>query len=285
MLNIIADGAIKAALERVITTIAPNLEGTVIHLELPPHRSDNAGLDEAIKLAPSGERIVMMSFQSKQMLAADIRWHIAMGYPNVSWCQLPEAVAGIIAGLSEPSKRIADPLAQQLANIPSLQTSKMGTIVHDMNHALNDGGDAAERFDPRWMPLAKELFGDLSRDELIKAVQATRKPGGLKGHFSGQSFSDQVCVDVEGTLLDSSGNLREDVLATVHELAETRPVTVWTSADISKIQPELLKLGIIYKVLSKELFAGAHVGIVIDDLPEAEFATTYNISYNEYRQV
>jgi hypothetical protein len=104
------------------------------------------------------------------------------------------------------------------------------------------------------------------------------------GPFAGRTFPD-VCVDVEGTILDPEGQVRSDVLALAQEKASGGPITVWTGGDVQSLSKQLWRAGILYKVVSKQAMRGASVRIAIDDQAEVDFNKAYGVGCEEYVQV
>jgi hypothetical protein len=143
-----------------------------------------------------------------------------------------------------------------------------------MNHALqSDEGRNA------WLSRARKGLGEHSDEELIQMVQDRKYSE--SGPLSGRHFPD-VCVDVEGTLIDVEGNIRKDVVQKVKDLSQGRPVTIWTGGDIQVIGKMIRKLGLEWKLASKYSLSGATVYAIIDDLDQGEFAKTYNVDCDVY---
>lgn len=288
MLTVIAHKDLKEAMESCLSGVGKGYDWAIVSLGLIGREDGTASLKEVIRLAEAGQPVLVLAWEDEAFCAQDPMFHVAMSYQNVEFVRQPvsqtmlgERLSVMKAGRTRP----ADPLARMLLTVPLVDNERLSVIRHGMNHALRDGGDAAERYDPEWMPPAKAIFGDqLSRDELVKAVQSATEDNYREGYFAGQEFPD-VCVDIEGTLLNSDLSLRADVLELVNRLAADRPITVWTGGRVEALTRAVRNHRIAYKILPKALFAGAKVAMVIDDLPQAEFDAQYRVRYSEYHRV
>lgn len=275
MITIISDAQMQDTLQKMFGGM--DADGFVVQLEGAydgHYLQDAVGIIKALEVAPQGRPVLMLGWQKPSAYTKMPAWHAALGYPNVSFALLP-ITAEELKPLLVTSERCPDPLAIRLVEVESRGNS-MGVLNHDLGRALKGNG----RED--WMRRARVLLGNHSDDELIRMVQENERP--KVGPFSGQVFPD-VCVDVEGTLLDEARNLREATVQKVTQLAQGRPVTVWTGGDVAEIGRLIRERGIEWKLASKYSLAGARVHAIIDDLPADQFTSDYNVDCDVYVQV
>jgi hypothetical protein len=194
--------------------------------------------------------------------------------------QLPEGLEDLVGAFKEASdrNRKPDPLAIALLTIKIAQ-SEVQVLHHDLHYAEQDPETM-----PAWLKRAQRHFADKPEADLVEAVKQAHRECKTAGKFSGEIFPD-TCVDVEGTLFDSNGVFRPDVLARAVTEANGQPITIWTGGDLVAVRKMLRDARVPYKLVPKELMAGATVGNVIDDMPEAEFRETYGIHYGHYTQI
>ncbi len=275
MITIISDAQMKSTLQAKFAGVES--DGFVVQLEGAYdglHLQDVGGLAKALEVAPQGRPVVMLGWQNPWDYAKFPAWHAALGYTNVSFALMLISAAEL-ESLLTTGKRCPDPLAIRLLEVES-RVNSMGVLNHDLDRALKGSGRE------EWMRRARILLGNHTEEELIRMVQQGERP--KAGPLAGQVFPD-VCVDVEGTLLDEARNLREDVIQKVTELANGRPVTVWTGGDVAEIGKLIRERRIEWKLASKYSLAGARVHAIIDDLPTAQFAQEYNVDCDVYVQV
>lgn len=250
------------------------------------HRSDIRGLDTALEVARTGIPVVMLGWLTPAMYIdkkAD-KWFAANGYPNVAFLRLPATSEEVRAAIENMEVNEVsgdwqgDPLAIALLDVAQT-ASAIGVLHHDISSAQRDADRMA-----KWEKKAREIFGDRDQAELISLVTEAAQSRHASGKLAGQKFPD-VCIDVEGTLLTVDGQIRSEVLALAQERARGGPITVWTGGDFHKLSQQLLKAGVLYKIVSKETMRGAKVRVVIDDQPEEAFKSQYGVDYEEYIQV
>jgi len=273
-------------LGRIAEMLAPieDRDAVVVFIERKKKlgfRQECHGFDDVLAHAPSGVPVVMLGWQSPLAYADDPRWHAALGYPNVLFKKLPDGLVEIIAGINEATKqeRTPDPLA-----IALLGAKVFAQEMSILNHDLWSAERSPEKM-VLWLERARKQLGNKTQEECIAIVKQPRKEEDTPGQFAGQVFHD-VCVDVEGTLFTEDCIFRPSVLAFAELFAMNgRPITIWTGGDLSNAKELLRKADIPYKLAAKQLFRGATVGIVIDDMPAEAFYNEYGINYGEYRQV
>lgn len=287
-MQILADEAIVNTLGTMFSDLKDK-QFYVVQLEpagTGHNRQDIHGLDIALEVAPTGITVVMLGWLTPAMYIdkkAD-KWFAANGYPNVTFLRLPATSEEVLAAIKEVEAGEkagdwqGDPLAIALLGVAQT-TSNIGVLHHDISYAQKD----AERM-VQWEKKAREIFGDKSQEELIAVVTEAARARHISGKLTGQKFPD-VCVDVEGTLLTADGEIRSNVLALAQARSQGGPITVWTGGDLHKLSEQLLKAGILYKIVSKETMRGAKVRVVIDDQPEEAFKSQYGVDYDEYIQV
>lgn len=288
-MKIFADEGLKEGFEAMLRSVCINQEYYIIQLEQKPAqdtpRQSLVGLDIALELVKENIPIVILGFLSHEMIVAgdkSTQWFAAMGYANVAFCRLPAQASDISSAIESirSGKRQADPLAIALLGATKTKTT-ISSLRHDVTYALRDTEAMT-----RWENNARTIFGDKEQPELLSLVQAADVSDWdlEKGQFEGQSFPD-VCIDVEGTILDSNGNIRHEVLALAQQKAGSGPITVWTGGDIENLSKQLRKAGIFWKIVSKQTMRGASVRVIIDDQPEDSFKSNYGVEYQEYIQI
>ncbi|HYF05343.1 MAG TPA: hypothetical protein VEA59_04185, partial [Patescibacteria group bacterium] len=206
------------------------------------------------------------------------RYHAAVARPNVVYGQLPLRASDIPGLIAQANTRPPDPLAVDLV-YAEVESNALSILKHNLPYL--EAKD--EAFRAEWLSLAKSMFGNLLLDELTKSVQQadlTPKPG----IFAGRFYED-VCVDVEGTLVDKNGKLQPEVVNLVIQLAETYPITLWTGGNVANAERQIRELGISRKITAKQLMRGATVSMVIDDMPQAEFDSEYGVLYTHYKRI
>lgn len=257
----------------------------VVQLEpaLPGYnRQDIHGLKTTLEIADKGFPVVMLGWLTPAMYIdkKPAEWFAVNGYPNVIFLRLPATSEEVLAAIEKvkAGNRPSDPLAIALLGVAQI-TNMISVLHHDISYAQKD----AERM-VQWEKKAREIFGNKSQEELFVVVTEAARTRRTSGKLAGQKFPD-VCIDVEGTILTADGQIRSEVLALAEEKAQGGPITVWTGGDLYKLSEQLLKAGVIYKIVSKETMRGAAVRVVIDDQPEATFKSEHGIDYEEYIQV
>jgi hypothetical protein len=257
----------------------------VVQLEPAGHdhnRSDIRGLDTTLTIAGEGFPVVMLGWLTPAMYIdrRPSEWFATTGYSNVIFLRLPATSEEVLAAIEEvkSGNRRSDPLAIALLGVAQTNT-ELGILHHDLSSAQRD----ADRM-ISWEKRARKVFGDKTQAELISLVMEIAPTRYSSGKFAGQKFPD-VCIDVEGTILTSDGQIRSEVIALAEEKAKGGPITVWTGGDIHELSKQLLKAGVLYKIVSKETMRGVTVRVVIDNQPEATFKSERGIDCEEYIQV
>lgn len=290
MIQVMGDEPLKSALEATVA----GMEGdaVVIYAEMLTEqkrlRTNYAGLEIALEQAQEGTPVVLLAMSYASMLAAHPEFHLLMSYPHV---QLNDAICGaeeirnaVVRAMN--AVRPNDELARKAFALPQMQPSELGGIRHDLGHAqrADEGSAQRQTMDDRWMPRAKKLFGDLSREDLIAAIEAADQPDESYAPLRGQDFAD-VCCDAEGTLITASGEINPDVRQILDEAAPHRPITIWTGGDLKAVEQKVRKAGIPYKVLPKQLLRGAQVAEAYDDMTQEDFFQQYGVVVVQYHQI
>ncbi len=246
------------------------------------NRQDIHGLDTTLEIVDKGLPIVMLGWLTPAMYIdkKSEKWFAATGYPNVIFLRLPATSEEVLAAIEmvKTSNRPSDPLAIALLGVAQTN-SDIGILHHDLYSAERD----ADRM-TQWEKRARKVFGDKNQAELISLVMEAAPTRNSSSKLAGQKFPD-VCIDVEGTILTTDGQIRSEVITMAEEKADGGPITVWTGGDIHILSQQLRKAGILYKIISKEMMRGATVRVVIDDQPEVAFKSEYGIDCEEYIQV
>ncbi len=279
-----SDSALAKTIEAICNDIHQR-DGVVVFLEHKKsgfNLQDIPGLDDVLEHARTGVPVVMLGWLDAtiEQYARDSRWHAALGYPNVVFRRLPEAIDEIAGTMNEAigHGRPADPLA-----IAALTAKAVDDTARNLEHFLGYAKDDPERM-AQWLDRARSQFGGKTDDEIITILAQVRQMGTVPGQFAGQVFPD-TCVDVEGTLFGSDGAFRPNVLEDAVRQANGNPITVWTGGDVKAARKMLLEVKVPYKLLPKQMLAGATVKNVFDDLAEEEFRERYNVRYERYIRV
>ncbi len=283
-MKIFADSGIEKVLTDLFSQIGDQ-DVNIVQLEQARagvHLQDVIGLDDTLDVAKNGTPVVMLGWMTPKMYIdrKPQEWFAVMGYPNVMFRRLPATLEDVVSAVEEVKvgSRQPDPLAIALLGVDQTNTT-IRVLHHDLLSAERD----AERM-IRWVERAQAVFGDKPEAELVSLAKVAGKAGGLPSALAGQGFPD-VCVDVEGTLLTSDGQIRSEVLALAEEKANGGPITVWTGGNIYDLTKQLRDAGVLHKIASKHTMKGATVRVVIDDQPEDAFKSDYGVSYGEYIQV
>lgn len=283
-MQILADEGIANTLGTMFSDLT-NKNFYIVQLEpaLPGHnRQEIHGLETALEVAPTGIPVVMLGWLTPAMYIdkkAD-EWFAANGYPNVIFVRLPATSEEVLAAIEkvEAGNRPGDPLAIALLGVAK-QNSTISILHHDISSAKHDTNRMAQ-----WEKKAKEIFGDKGQEELISLVTEATRDRCISGKFAGQEFPD-VCIDVEGTILTSDGQVHHEVLVLAEEKANGGPITVWTGGDVYRLSERLRKAGVLYKIVPKSLMEGAKVRVIIDDILESAFQREHGVGCDEYIQV
>lgn len=292
MVEIFADEAVRASLEEVVAGIEGDAALALVYAEaLTPQkrlRTAYAGLEIALEKAQGGMPVVLLAMTPRSLLAERPEFHILMSYPNVQFqdaiCRDEEIQGAVTRAIN--AVRPNDELARRAFTLPQMQQSELGGIRHDLGHAQHAeaGSEQRKTCDDKWMPRAKKLFGDLSREDLIAAIDAADQVDEGYAPLSGMVFTD-LCCDAEGTLFTDSGEINPEVRQVLDEASLHRPVTIWTGGDLGAVGKAVRKAGISYKVLPKQLLRGAQVATAYDDLPQEEFFRQYGVRVMDYHQI
>lgn len=267
-----------------------SFDAAVIDLEQPPLLSHFTGLNLVLERVESEMPILMLAFTPLATLADDARYHRALTYPNVRYARSPVSVETMATLLTEMHDgtwtRPPDLLTRRVLALPQMQGSVLSTIRHDLGHAQRQptGSPRQQEFDDRWMPKARELFGDLDRAALIAAIQREERGDTHAAPLAGRLF-DNLCCDVEGTLIRSDGSINAMLLTVLREEAQRRPVVLCTGGDRTAIDPILRRAGIELPLLPWSALRGATVEIVFNDESPEAFVAKHGIHYTEYRQI
>jgi hypothetical protein len=282
MIKIIADENLKEVLQRSVEIRLANFEGnlTVVQLEHALHsrsRSKLDGLDDVLEAAPKGEPIVMLSMLRPRELANYSKWQAAMGYPNVTYCDILKINQDFVPAVQESveQKRPKDELAIELVD-RKLKQDELSVLRHDLYHVRAGNRDQQE-----WSERARKVFGGLPYEELAVMVESGQLPQGSS--FEGRYLEGIFC-DVEGTLI-KNGQINQNLVAELQAKSQEKPVTIWTGGDVKEAGRVLRPAGVTWKILPKSEFAGARINEAYDDLNQDVFEKTYDIEVLNYHQV
>jgi hypothetical protein len=275
-MKIIAGGQLQPVLERALNDYDSNT--TLVQIENADNKtkSDFPGLDLVLEMAPEGKPILMHTIAGPKFLADNPKYQAAMGYPNVSMISIAS-----LAEIKEAAKEIEkcnrpkDEIAIALVDMPRIQ-DEIKILKHDLYHVQNGNKEQGG-----WIERAQKLYGSLPFEELAQKVEAEETQ--IASRFEGQELKG-IFVDVEGTLLQN-GEVNQELVSQLEEKSKEKPITIWTDADIKEIFRPLRNAGLYWKILPKELFAGAKVEEVYDDLTQEDFETKHRIKTEIYNQI
>lgn len=282
--KIFADEDIEESILSIIKN-QTDLEGAVVMLEKGPERSMLIGLDEVLQLAPTGIRVVMVSYQLESCLADDERFLVAMGYPNVCLCRLPLSPRNIIMSLKSKNRH-EDILAKNLFNIPCLRNQKLIHLVQNMHSSIDDGMKSKYNNDILWKPIAREFVGNLPDEQLILAIERLADIEGREGYLANLDLTKHVCVDVDTTIMLCKTRVQYgDIMTTITKYAKTRPTILVTDKSLCRAKNWLRLKGYSYPVIPTLMLEGADVGTIISNQDPGDFFDQYGIQFLDYQQV
>jgi len=290
-MEIFADDPIKKSLEHVVDLFNyAERPGSIILIEMKVKsmiRTGFDGFDIALDRIESGEPVIITGIAREWNYAEDQRWHTVLAYPNARFVDALQLVAALPQAYEEASQAqgARDELAICLGSI-RFSELHMGILRHDVRYARSD-----ESRREQWMQTAQKVFGHSAEgksfEEMATIVEADDTATHLRGQLAGKFFQD-ICVDVEGTLLNAEGGIRSvEFVRSIQDMAkeEQRPITIMTGGKVSELNRQLRSLGLTWKIASKYDLAGAAVNLVLDDLPREDFQKEYNIGFDRYIQV
>lgn len=285
---LVEEGALKNALIQVFGLFQRSFEllnGVVVCVEEGPDWSHFRGFDKALQHVDVGAPIVMLALCPARILAKDPRFHLAMSYGHVHLVDALQTVSQSLMILSDPEqhRRPNNLLVRDAFSLPAMRQNEMSTIRHDLGHAqrAEPDSESRQRMDERWMPLARGIFGDLTRQELVAAVEAAENVADDDAPLAGRSY-DCCCCDAEGTLIDEDNQINHEILDYLNERATTKPVVIWTGGNAQAIGEFLRKKGASYPVIPKQLLRGAKVTEALDDEEYEEFYSKYGIVVHNF---
>lgn len=170
-------------------------------------------------------------------------------------------------------KKIANPAVEAFLSLRT-ERNLANILLHDICH---------DHLVLKTMEKAKKEFGFVgSKEEVKNHLEAIRK-GELAKKWKDKIFPGVFC-DIEGTLFVDS-KVNDKILEMLKKYSENKPVTLWSGGDLGEIKKKLVANRIVYPLVSKYLFKGCDVEIIIDDLSQGEFTEKYGILSREYVQI
>lgn len=295
------DSAVEAILQRIIDAKdieTGDREVEIVWAEMGAgKRAAELGLDYAIAEARNPNKAIVLCSMMGDYIANEGRFQAAMGYPNVSYCEMTTLTYDVEAKVAEAigGKRPKDELAIELANA-KMEQSMVARLKHDLNNVRRPGSGPEAK--TKWLADAISHYGQDMANKILHAVGAppvaddeavfedlayrvdNADKAKVESKFVGKELPG-IFVDVEGTLLIKDGKGNEVVnMALVEKLqerAQTVPITVWTDTKIDYIKRPLREAGVLWKIVPKEYFKGCFPEEVVDDLSEVEFVAKYEI--------
>lgn len=276
-------------------------EVEIVSTEMITNKSKEAGLDYAISEAAANpnKAIVICSIMGNH-IANEGRFQAALGYPNVSYCDMIALTKNIEAKVTEAieGKRPKDELAIELANSKMEQTMIAG-LKHSLDNVRRAGSGPEAK--TKWIADAMKYYETTNKVNNVPEIPTeggseaifedlaykvdTADKANVESKFVGKDLPG-VFVDVEGTLLvkDEGGNevVNMPLVEKLQERAKISPITIWTDTKIDYIKGALRKAGVLWKIVPKEYFKGCIPEEVVDDLSEAEFIAKYEISPKKF---
>lgn len=277
-----ANPKVKAALAKQIHKVeANNLERLyLIELEHGPIPSRLAGLDTVLNLVKEESvPIIMVSQKKPSELADDLRWHAAIAYPNVGFLGVKDInnLNAIIPGLTQKAK------IRDITAVEAWKRLSSREALFIINQELSFSGDHESRREELFNQ-ARHLFGkELTDKELTDRISHVAA-------FQEGLLSDLrlpgVFIDLYNLFNISDHHVDGDMIQFIQELANSYPITLWFEGELNvKNVRELRKRGCCFKVLPRELFRGATVEIVYDELSPDQFEKRTKIKAENYRKV
>jgi hypothetical protein len=298
--------AVEVILRRIIDAKDIETGGReveIVSAETGSNKSKEPGLDYVLtEAAANPNKAYVLCSITGPYIANEGRFQAAMGYPNVSYCDMLTLTNDVEAKVAEAigGKRPKDELAIELANA-AMEQSMLARLKHDLNNVKRPESGPEARM--KWLADAMNYYGlemankilhaagapPVVNDEPVFEDLAYRVDNADKAKVESK-FEDKelpgIFVDVEGTLLikDEGGNevVNMALVEKLQERAESSPITIWTDTNISYIKGPLRRAGILWKIVPKEHFKGCIPEEVVDDLSEAEFVAKYEISPKKF---
>lgn len=276
--QVIADQPIKQSLELMLEAYGlQNINIVMVEQRKNGALNQNIGLKDAF-LLETDQPIILAAWQPEYALAENPYFHAVLNRPNVIFVRLPFSGEQLSQILEKKNDRLHDQLALDILETVEYENA-ISRLKHDLPHFL--AGRLDEKRQQEFKNQAIATFGDLPENELIEKINAASVEKTDSG-LAGNSYPD-LCVDIEGTLLDENNKLRLEVLELIEEMKKERPITVWTGGDRKALATRVhLQRGLPYKVVSKHALQGAKVAIAIDDLTKEEFEQLYGVKVDKY---
>jgi len=296
--------AIEGVLQKIIdekNIETGDREVEIVSAEGEGISSEFTGLDYVFaEAAANPDKAIVLCSITGPFLANEGRFQAAMGYPNVSYCDMITLTKDVEAKVAEAigAKRPKDELAIELSNAKMEQTM-IASLKHGLDNVRRAGSGPEAK--TKWVADAMKYYETINKannvpeipteggseaifEDLAYKVDSADKAN-VESKFVGKELPG-VFVDVEGTLLakDEGGNevVNMPLVEKLQERALTSPITIWTDTKIDYIKGPLRKAGILWKIVPKEYFKGCIPEEVVDDLSEAEFEAKYEIKPRKF---
>lgn len=259
-----------------------DLDVTVFELGIHQNQSSEQSrefFNRITEVANQGGKVMLASFAAN-ILAKNNWFQAILALPNVEFILLPKSLKDMaveIKDFADGPGKARNELAIELAN-KTMPQDKIRNLKHDIGNIQR--GVALDRKES-WINMAKELYGDLSFEELAAKVEEATETD-LPSMFEARSL-DGVFIDIEGTLVQGN-ELNKDLVAKMREMEPTKPVTIWTDGNIDSYN-WLRNKGIMNPILPKQIFRGAVVAEAFDDLVQGEFEKQTGIKAEIFHNV
>lgn len=278
MINVFDDGKdfgkqLENALQRSFEYNKPDIDFDCVDLENKGSglRQDFNGIKQARELAGNGRKVVCYAFTTMPILylRQNFRELFAYHYDKVRYLKLPFYPNDIIAAFDTP--QYENPALFHMTKAEereSLASSLLHSLYREREKNLKIARD--------------ELKLDGTDDEVISQLTDIRDARREKRSLGGLYLPGVFC-DIEGTFLDSKGNVNEEIKKELEKYALEKPVNLWTGGNSKELSKAVGDVH--YPVLNKLDYNDSVIEIAIDNEPQTELEKEYNIKINKFIKV
>lgn len=236
----------------------------------------------ALDLANIPERpLIFYSFSSQLSVLRSFNYNFPFFYmKDVGFIKMPfkrELLKKIYNQIVKGEK--IENQAMILSSKATQRQNLAGVILHDKAHLKEHD----------FFKKAEEEFGFTGDVDSVVARLTLTKEGAGMGWMIEDEIGDKmiggVFCDIDGTILFGS-EINKNVLKMLKKYEKNNAITLWTGgSDLDKKRQILWEKGITYPIISKYLFKGCNVEIVLDDAEKSSFEKDYKIFAREYIKV
>lgn len=246
------------------------------------NRVDNMGLKMAQDLVKNeSDVIILMGLENQESLKRrDRLFSVLLAYPNVEYIDILNIKEELLPAYQ---KIVSGKKVMDKTTIAIHELKEWEEVISRLRHVINYAKKTPEAY-KEWVKKAKEIGLTGTDKEMFEFVE-NWKPGSA-GKFEGKYF-EGIFVDAFETLFDENWRLIPAVKSAVEKLAEekNKQIFVISDSEQSELKKKLEEVGITWSLISKYDMRGASLEIVIDNLSQKEFESTYQIKPREFINV